>query len=139
MGFFSWQCAKCKQPVMNTHTGADPILTNIFLYLPDGRVIEGPYGGYGEIEGNPDVYELLGQPHNMTRDDVIGICFDESLNDPRFIVKMIHAVCRKEDDSFETLPESEDDSGQGFFWEDNDIRRFERKVRELSGCGLNTE
>lgn len=94
MGFFAKTCAKCKKSVVSSYKVQDGRAESwesiARAYHPDGGTTSGVYDGYGRING-----------HDLMQD------WDD--------LKMVHAKCVVDGDTFENLPKSEDCPSQGFF------------------------
>ncbi|WP_285905139.1 hypothetical protein [Pseudodesulfovibrio pelocollis] len=57
MGFFSWKTSDTGQSISNKHSSRGAL--EVWMYLPDGRIIHEPsYDGYG-VFGGIDVYEFI--------------------------------------------------------------------------------
>jgi len=99
MGFFSWQCAKTKKPVMaqcgvvNTPWS---FASDVIVLFRNGDRISGSYDGYGRVGG----YELTEIPEGRWR----------------MVISRYY-----EGESFEELAENTWDPGQGYFYDDADL------------------
>ena len=138
MGFFSYVCTKCNQPVLADALGVG-LANRVMVFDRNGLTLDGSYDGYGRIAGKC-FYEFLGRAMEteMTRGEFISAHCEEMENlgdeyqeaDPTFPVKMIHSGCQSAGDNYETLKPSESDSGQGFFYSDKQVDGINRKIRK---------
>ena len=106
MGFFSWRCAKCNQPVLNVYAvGPDTRRLCEVVVLVGKRVISGFHDGYGRVGD----YEIP--------------CGD----DPVILHRCCHCGERGRD-----LPRSKPDEGQGFFYTKEEVHAIHQAV--LAAC-----
>ena len=96
MGFFSWRCAKCGQPVLNAYAvdSTTRALCKAVVLLQD-RIVVGTYDGYGRI----DDYEIP--------------CGDDPV--------IMHECCYR-NGQFRDLAPPCPDPGQGLFYSKQEIR-----------------
>lgn len=111
MGFFSWRCAKCNQAVLNVYA-VEPDTRSLceVVVLSGKRVISGCYDGYGRVGD----YEIP--------------CDDDPV--------ILHRCCHTSEGSGD-LPPSEPDSGQGFFYTEEEVRAIHQAV--LASCNRQRE
>ena len=103
MGFFSWQCAKTKKPVMaDIGVRGSPweFASKVRVLLKDGSVLRGSYDGYGRVIGDAEI-ELVEIPESQWR-MVIEDYYDG--------------------ESFDQLEPNKHEPGQGWFWNDEDLK-----------------
>jgi hypothetical protein len=112
MGFFSWKCAACGLPILSPYATAGipeaRPLSRVCLFA-GLTVIAGTYDGYGRIEHDAGIHEI----------ELGGV-------EPC----LVHTVCLRRANRRRT--ESEHDPGQGFFYSDEQIRDFVRRLQELN-------
>ena len=99
MGFFSWECAKSKKPVMSSYAVQDTpwaFASEVVVLFNDGDRITGTYDGYGRINGY-DILEV--GEHNW-----------------RMVIERYYTG-----ETFDQLAPNETDQGQGYFYEDRDL------------------
>ena len=102
MGFFSWECAKSKKPVMSRYAVQDTpwaFASEVVVVFNDGERISGTYDGYGCV-GGYDVLEA--GEHNW-----------------RMVIERYYAG-----ETFNQLPPNQHDQGQGFFYDDDDLEKI---------------
>lgn len=102
MGFFSWQCAKTKRPVMSAYAvegGPHEFSSRVIVLFRDGGRISGVYDGYGRVG---DI-EIVDVPEE----------------DWRMVIERYYAG-----ETFEQLSQNNWDQGQGFFYSDEDLDRL---------------
>lgn len=110
MGFFSWCCAKCGQPVLSCQAvDSDSRHLSEAVVLTKRRVIKGTYDGYGRVND----YEIP--------------CGEDPV--------MIHNCCY-EGEIFGDLPESPSDEGQGFFHSREKIQAMSEAVWRYAESGV---
>lgn len=109
MGFFSKCCAKTNLPVVNQYKGYPdfPELCEVVALTPDGRIIKGSYDGYGNVDGE-DVRETP---------------------DGRWIWEAVKFVLKDQynGETYNELPKSHDELGQGHFMDDEFLRFCKEK------------
>lgn len=106
MGFFSWECAKTKKPVM-----ADDAVRNtpfqfaseVVVIFNDGDRITGTYDGYGRI------YDRRGTEIDLM--DYQESCW-------RMVIQKFY-----NNESFEQLEKNHHEPKQGFFWDDDQLEK----------------
>ena len=102
MGFFSWQCAKSKKPVMSSYAvGGTPFefASKVVVLFRNGDKISGTYDGYGRVDG----WELL----------------DAQEQDWRMVIKKYY-----DGETFNQLEVNGYDAGQGFFYSDEELEEI---------------
>ena len=105
MGFFSWQCAKTKKPVMahDAVVGSPyEFSSEVVVLFKNGSQVRGRYDGYGRVYGDV-LFELVECPES----------------DWRMIIKDYY-----DGEEFEQLPQNRPDPGQGFFYGDEDLQQI---------------
>ncbi len=102
MGFFSKLCAVSNLPVMSERAGL-PDFSEVVALFPSGSILRGSYDGYGRIEG----VSLM----DDSRYD-----FDDA--------KFVLAKFFKPGTTYDQLPVSQYDPGQGWFYSDDDLLRW---------------
>ena len=102
MGFFSWECAKSKKPVMSQYAVQDTpwaFASRVVVVFNDGDRITGTYDGYGNVNG----YDILeAGEHNW-----------------RMVIERYYAG-----ETFDQLPPNQNDQGQGYFYDDDDLEEI---------------
>ena len=99
MGFFSWQCAKSKKPVMAevaVRGSTWDFASDVIVLFNNGNRISGTYDGYGRISG----FEIVDLPEISWR---------------MVIERYYHG------ESFDQLSQNRYDPGQGYFYSDEDL------------------
>lgn len=102
MGFFSWQCAKSKKPVMaemGVHNTPWRFASEVIVLFKDGDRISGTYDGYGHVDG----LELL----------------DYREQDWRMVIRDYY-----DGETFAQLEPNGYDRGQGWFYSDDDLKEL---------------
>jgi hypothetical protein len=102
MGFFSWQCAKTKKPVMAEPAvlGSDwEFASDVVVLFSDGDRHTGRYDGYGRVGG----LELV----------------DQDPGHWRMVIQHYYAG-----ETFDQLDRNRTDPGQGYFYSDLDLDRI---------------
>lgn len=102
MGFFSWQCAKSKKPVMSTYAvnrGPFEFASRVVVLFKNGDRISGTYDGYGRVDG----IELVDYPESAWR----------------MVIERYY-----EGEAFEELAMNPHDPGQGYFYSDEDLKEI---------------
>jgi len=134
MGFFSWKTSDTEEEIWNMYTGR---CKPVYLYCPNGDVIEEPfYQGYG-VFGGKDAYALLARWNRPIRcigdDEVdrgIGIeigCYGEQHRGLEFPLKFSFSPGL----SYDRLLPAGDAEYQGFFEpEGEDFEYVEAKGEE---------
>ena len=100
MGFFSWKCAKSDKPVMAgiaVRNTPWEFASNVIVLFKNGRRIAGSYDGYGRIAE----FELIDHPEESWR----------------MVIERYY-----NGEAFEDLPQNKYDQGQGFFYNDEDLK-----------------
>lgn len=97
MGYFSKCCAKTNLPVVVQGRGF-PEFNEIVALTPDGRVVEGPYDGYG----------CIGEEN--LREDYSGKWIWDKV---KFVLKPHY-----NGETYNELPRSNDEMAQGYFMAD---------------------
>lgn len=104
MGFFSWECAKTKRPVMAedaVRRSPWDFASDVVVLFENGDRISGTYDGYGGIVGYERI--LADRPESSWR-----MVIREYYNNERF----------------EDLPPNRHEPNQGYFWDDKDLRKI---------------
>lgn len=99
MGFFSWQCAKTKKPVMSSYAvgnGPFDFSSKVVVLFKNGDRLSGTYDGYGRVDG----FEIVDYPEERWR---------------MVIQKYYNG------ETFDDLPQNNHEPNQGFFWDDEDL------------------
>lgn len=102
MGFFSWECAKTKKPVMSSYAvgrGPFDFASKVVVLFKNGDRISGTYDGYGRVDG----YEIVDHPESTWR----------------MIIERYYAG-----ETFDQLDMNKHEPGQGFFWSDEDLEQI---------------
>jgi len=102
MGFFSWQCAKTRKPVMAdvaVRPGPWQFSSRVVVVFKNGDRITGDYDGYGRV-GPLDLQD-----------------YDQ--NAWRMVIKDYY-----NGETFEQLERNCSDPGQGYFYNDADLVRI---------------
>jgi hypothetical protein len=102
MGFFSWKCAKSDKPVMSSYAVKNTpweFASDVIVLFKNGDRISGTYDGYGNVND----YDILNDgEHNW-----------------RMVIKSYYSG-----ETFEQLPQNKYDQGQGFFYDDTDLKKL---------------
>lgn len=109
MGCFSWRCSKTNIPVMGSPGAESDEESHVVVLGSDGLKIEGEYTGYGHIVASCLNLEITNELDNGTF---------------KWVLK-----CFYDGETYESLPESEYDDGQGYFYEPNSIAIEHDKYR----------
>ena len=102
MGFFSWQCAKTKKPVMAEPAvlGSDwQLASDVVVLFSNGDRHTGRYDGYGRVGD----LELV----------------DQDPGHWRMVIQHYYAG-----ETFDQLDRNRTDPGQGYFYSDLDLDRI---------------
>lgn len=102
MGFFSWQCAKSKKPVMSSYAVQNTpwaFASKVIVLFEDGDQISGTYDGYGRVNN----FEIVDIPEQSWR---------------MVIQKYYNG------EKFKELEKNAYDQGQGFFYDDGDLKEI---------------
>lgn len=105
MGFFSWQCAKTKKPVMaemGVRGSPWEFASKVRVLFKDGSVVHGRYDGYGRVIGNTEV-ELL----------------EFSETNWRMVIDHYY-----DGETFDQLEKNKNEPKQGWFWDDNELKEI---------------
>jgi len=105
MGFFSWQCAKSKKPVMadvGVRNTPWQFASKVRVLLKDGSVIRGNYDGYGRVIGDGNI-ELVELPESQWR----------------MVIEQYY-----DGETFDQLNKNGYDQGQGFFYSDEELEEI---------------
>jgi len=111
MGFFSWQCAKSKKPVMNRHAVKDTpwqFASRVVVVFNDGDQITGSYDGYGCVLG----YDVITTQGGY---DIL----EAGEHNWRMVIERYYAG-----ETFDQLLPNGHDQGQGFFYSDEDLEKI---------------
>ena len=106
MGFFSWECAKSKKPVMSSYAVRNSpweFASRVVVLFDDGALVKGVYDGYGNVNG----HGVLDAPENRWR----------------MVIERFY-----DGETFEQLPQNEREPNQGFFYDDADLERIFKNV-----------
>ena len=106
MGFFSWQCAKTKKPVMAEPAvlGSDwQLASDVVVLFSNGDRHTGRYDGYGRVETLKEDLELLEQDSGHWR----------------MVIRRYYAG-----ETFDQLEPNRTDPWQGYFYSDLDLDRI---------------
>lgn len=117
MGFFSWKCAKTGKSIANTMALMPEWRSRCALVLPDRKIYELAYDGYG-IFGDEDIFELLG---DGDRSKGIDRYYSDNPNDKPFDVKVVLADFY-EGESYDDLSPSPIAGDQGYFYDKDDYK-----------------
>lgn len=98
MGYFSKLCAKTFLPVMAVRADV-PELSRVVALFPNGKIVMGVYDGYGRVDDLDMDYETF-----------------ESI---KFVLANHYAG-----ETYDALGESPNDPGQGWFYNDADLRAW---------------
>lgn len=99
MGFFSWECAKTKKPVMSRYAvqnGPFDFSSRVVVLFNDGSKISGIYDGYGRVND----FEIVNVPESQWR----------------MVIERYYAG-----ETFDDLKINKHERGQGFFYSDEEL------------------
>jgi hypothetical protein len=115
MGFFSWNCAKTKEPVLADVGGWPECAEHnheVTVVYKSGRVISGAYDGYGRV-GDVDIRDDMG---------------DFSWCEPKDLCRLVLTMYYDGED-YKDLPHNEMQSEQGYFWDNPDLEKTIKRIR----------
>jgi len=131
MGFFSHKCAKTNLSIPAFPYAEFPKeFSEVVQVLPDNRIIEGIYDGYGRI-GDSDIFEalapfVLGKP-DATREELAD---SGRWNDATALIKVV-LKSPYNNETYAELPVSEHDETQGYFYNEMQAAELEEEHEKL--------
>jgi len=105
MGFFSWECAKTRLPILNEYTaiGNYAFANRVVVLFKDGGIAKGNYDGYGRVRSELGVIELV----------------EMNEKDWRMVIERFY-----EGEHWSAFKVNHNDPGQGHFYDEDDLHEI---------------